>query len=187
MARRTSTRPEPPPPARTLVFPRTTSERQRLLPSASPFPRGDADPRYRPCMLSCRPIAHRAAAVALFPHSGNGGLNLGRRNGRLVNWRYQAACLHEDPELFFPIGVSTRVLAQIRKAKGVCAGCPVREACLHWALEAGVDHGVWGGFSEEERRSFKRRTMRQRAASRVPFGSARPDQRRAGPEEQRQS
>ena len=47
-----------------------------------------------------------------------------------------------DPELFFPIGDSTLVAqAQLDQAKGVCAGCPVREACLQWALTIGADGG----------------------------------------------
>ena len=34
--------------------------------------------------------------------------------------------------------------------------------CLAWALEAGQDHGVWGGLSEDERRALKRRNARSR-------------------------
>ncbi|MBD4650932.1 WhiB family transcriptional regulator, partial [Xanthomonas citri pv. citri] len=34
--------------------------------------------------------------------------------------------------------------------------------CLAWALEAGQDHGVWGGMSEDERRAIKRRQSRFR-------------------------
>ena len=36
----------------------------------------------------------------------------------------------------------------------------MREQCLAWALEAGQDHGVWGGLSEDERRALKRRNAR---------------------------
>ena len=84
-----------------------------------------------------------------------------------MNWRHLAACLKEDPELFFPIGVSRPVRAQVKRAKEVCAGCPVQDPCLRWALETGVDHGVWGGLSEEERRSMKRRSARRAAALRA--------------------
>ncbi|MFM9584216.1 WhiB family transcriptional regulator [Streptomyces caniscabiei] len=42
-------------------------------------------------------------------------------------------------------------------------GCPVMETCLQWAMEHGEDAGVWGGLSEDERRSMKRRAARQRA------------------------
>ena len=73
------------------------------------------------------------------------------------DWRSKAACLDEDSELFFPIGSTGPALAQIEEAKAVCCRCEVAETCLHWALEAGQDAGVWGGLSEDERRALKRR------------------------------
>ena len=60
----------------------------------------------------------------------------------------------EDPELFFPIGNTGPALLQIEEAKQICRRCDVRDACLQWALEAGQDHGVWGGLSEDERRAI---------------------------------
>ncbi|MFW5416618.1 WhiB family transcriptional regulator [Nocardiopsis sp. CNT-189] len=74
-----------------------------------------------------------------------------------MDWRHHAACRDEDPELFFPIGDSGPALMQIEEAKEVCAACPVSSACLRWALETGQDGGVWGGMSEQERRSLRRR------------------------------
>ena len=53
-------------------------------------------------------------------------------------------------------------IMQIEEAKQVCRRCDVREQCLAWALEAGQDHGVWGGLSEDERRALKRRNARAR-------------------------
>ncbi|MGO1666804.1 WhiB family transcriptional regulator [Flaviflexus sp.] len=82
-----------------------------------------------------------------------------------MDWRHRAACLTEDPELFFPIGNSGPALAQVEQAKAVCNRCEVRDTCLKWALETGQDVGVWGGMSEEERRSLKRRNARARRAS----------------------
>src|SRR6187200_3083796 len=79
-----------------------------------------------------------------------------------MDWRHKAACLDEDPELFFPIGNTGPALLQIEEAKQVCRRCEVRDACLQWALEAGQDHGVWGGLSEDERRALKRRAARAR-------------------------
>ncbi len=58
-----------------------------------------------------------------------------------MDWRHKAACLDEDPELFFPIGNTGPALLQIEEAKQVCRRCDVRDACLQWALEAGQDHG----------------------------------------------
>jgi WhiB family redox-sensing transcriptional regulator len=51
---------------------------------------------------------------------------------------------------------------QIEEAKVVCRRCDVRDECLQWALESGQDHGVWGGLSEDERRTLKRRNARAR-------------------------
>ena len=79
-----------------------------------------------------------------------------------MDWRHKAACLTEDPELFFPVGNTGPALQQIEDAKKICQRCDVREQCLAWALEAGQDHGVWGVMSEDERRAIKRRAARSR-------------------------
>ena len=68
-----------------------------------------------------------------------------------MDWRHRAACLTEDPELFFPVGNTGPALQQIEDAKKICQSCAVKDQCLNWALDAGQDHGVWGGMSEEER------------------------------------
>jgi len=81
-----------------------------------------------------------------------------------MDWRHQAACLTEDPELFFPIGNTGPALVQIEEAKAVCRRCDVVDQCLRWAIETGQDSGVWGGMSEDERRALKRRTARARRA-----------------------
>lgn len=82
-----------------------------------------------------------------------------RSEGR-EDWRHRAACLNEEPELFFPKGSTGPAILQIEEAKSVCRGCDVREQCLMWALETGQEHGVWGGMSEDERRALKRRSAR---------------------------
>ncbi|MEU7980512.1 WhiB family transcriptional regulator [Micromonospora sp. NPDC049081] len=73
------------------------------------------------------------------------------------DWRHNAVCRDEDPELYYPIGTSGPALDQIEQAKATCRRCPVADACLNFALESGIDTGVWGGMSEEERRAVKRR------------------------------
>jgi WhiB family redox-sensing transcriptional regulator len=83
-----------------------------------------------------------------------------------MDWRDRAACLDQSPELFFPVGFTGAANQQLEQAKRVCGGCDVRETCLRWALELGLDHGVWGGASEDERRSIKRRAARARALNR---------------------
>ncbi|MFF4850539.1 WhiB family transcriptional regulator [Streptomyces sp. NPDC001194] len=81
-----------------------------------------------------------------------------------MDWRHQAACREEAPDLFFPIGSSGPALLQIEEAKAVCRRCPVLERCLEWALEGGMDMGVCGGLTEEERRAVKRRRAREARA-----------------------
>lgn len=68
-----------------------------------------------------------------------------------TEWMEEAACSNTDPSIFFPndgAGVSV--------AKEVCARCVVKEECLEYALSNRIDHGVWGGTSERERRRIKR-------------------------------
>ncbi|MGW5849948.1 WhiB family transcriptional regulator [Streptomyces sp. NPDC055254] len=80
-----------------------------------------------------------------------------------MDWRHEAACRREDPDLFFPIGTGGPALLQIEKAKAVCRRCPVLNDCLEWALEGGLEMGVCGGLTEDERRAVKRRTRAARA------------------------
>ncbi|MFM9499899.1 WhiB family transcriptional regulator [Streptomyces galilaeus] len=78
--------------------------------------------------------------------------------------RPRAACVDEDPELFFPTGNTGPALLQIEEAKAVCRRCPLMESCLEGALERN-DLGVWGGTDEDERRRLKRRAARRRTAA----------------------
>ncbi|MFJ8107680.1 WhiB family transcriptional regulator [Streptomyces sp. NPDC096132] len=84
------------------------------------------------------------------------------RGDRAVHWRERAACLHvDDPDLFFPIGISGLTAVQVDEAKAVCCRCPVVERCLDWALRVGHVEGIWGGTTESERRAMSRRASRQ--------------------------
>jgi WhiB family redox-sensing transcriptional regulator len=79
-----------------------------------------------------------------------------------MSWYHDAACQSEDPELFFPIGTNGPALLQLMDAKRICARCPVQSECLRWAIVTGMEYGVWGGMSEDERRALRRRTARHR-------------------------
>jgi len=75
-----------------------------------------------------------------------------------AEWMALGKCRDLDPTIFFPndgLGVQA--------AQRICAECPVKVACLEYALTNRVDHGVWGGTSERERR----RILRQRRLSRL--------------------
>jgi WhiB family transcriptional regulator, redox-sensing transcriptional regulator len=84
-------------------------------------------------------------------------------------WRQDAACISVDTETFFPIGLTGQALDQTLLAKRVCASCPVRDCCLEFALRTNQDHGVWGGRTEEERRTIRRsrRAAARKAAARA--------------------
>ena len=72
-------------------------------------------------------------------------------------------CRTELPSVFFPSdGVGVEV------ARRICADCPVKAPCLEYALRNGIDHGVWGGTSERERRRIARRRRLAATAVEVP-------------------
>jgi WhiB family transcriptional regulator, redox-sensing transcriptional regulator len=77
-------------------------------------------------------------------------------------WREQAACRDTDPDLFFPVGTTGPAIEQIDSAKRVCNECSARVPCLEYALSSNQDSGIWGGTSEEERRSLRRQWVAAR-------------------------
>ena len=78
-----------------------------------------------------------------------------------TEWMAEGNCRDEPPSMFFPsdgVGVDL--------ARQLCATCPVREPCLEYALRNRIDHGVWGGTSERERRRILRQRRLDAAAAR---------------------
>jgi WhiB family redox-sensing transcriptional regulator len=69
-----------------------------------------------------------------------------------TTWMAEGKCRELPPEVFFPSdGVGVEL------ARRVCADCPVKAPCLEYALYNRIEHGVWGGASERERRRIARR------------------------------
>jgi WhiB family redox-sensing transcriptional regulator len=69
-----------------------------------------------------------------------------------MDWMTKGRCRTTHPSVFFPsdgIGVEA--------AQKICAECAVASPCLEYALAHHIDHGVWGGASERERRRIARR------------------------------
>lgn len=87
-------------------------------------------------------------------------------------WRDAAACLDEDPELFFPEGESERYRPQIEAALEVCGTCEVAEACLTYALETEQRTGIWGGTTATARRRLEVVDGRVQAVRRGRTGGA---------------
>jgi WhiB family transcriptional regulator, redox-sensing transcriptional regulator len=70
-------------------------------------------------------------------------------------WREHAACRGIDPDVFYPVSDE-----EAEPAKAVCDQCPVRQACLEYALTSREREGVWGGATERERRRIIRQRRR---------------------------
>lgn len=82
-----------------------------------------------------------------------------------MDWRSQAACRGTDPELFFPVGRDDVERPETDAAKEICAGCPVVDECLAYALTTRQPDGIWGGLTTSERRALARRRARRRGAA----------------------
>ena len=67
-------------------------------------------------------------------------------------WMRDGNCRHYPPAVFFPPDG-----AGVEVARRICATCPVQEPCLEHALAERIEHGVWGGCSERERRRIAKR------------------------------
>lgn len=77
------------------------------------------------------------------------------------SWMEQAACAnHDDPDLWFPEQGQDE---QRQEALRICAGCPVRAACLAYVQPMPPQSGIWGGTTEEDRIRDRRRRAAARA------------------------
>lgn len=75
-------------------------------------------------------------------------------------------CGKHDPVLWFPTkgGPNSAAVA-------ICNGCPVKDACLEYALPRAELAGVWGGMSETHRRMLRSALGRRSAATPHPCGT----------------
>ena len=85
----------------------------------------------------------------------------------MMEWQDHAACRDYDNVLFFGEEGESELEKQAReaRAKAICQTCPVREPCLEFAMETNQKYGIWGGHTDKERASLKRRRARARRAS----------------------
>ena len=82
----------------------------------------------------------------------------------VADWRARAACSGYPNTLFFPVSDDADD-ANVERAMAVCAVCPVIEDCLEYALETNQRAGIWGGTSERERKSLRRKWLAERRRS----------------------
>ena len=79
----------------------------------------------------------------------------------VADWRARAACSGYPNTLFFPASDNPDEPV-IARAKAICSFCPVIDDCLEYALETNQRSGIWGGTSERERKSLRRKWLAER-------------------------
>lgn len=88
------------------------------------------------------PIQRQEQAITSRLFGGGAGWYFGSD----LAWQRNAACARtDDPEKFFPNGGRPS-----NQPKRLCAGCPVRDECLDWAISH-EEQGMWGGLTKVER------------------------------------
>ncbi|WP_254593037.1 WhiB family transcriptional regulator [Prescottella equi] len=82
------------------------------------------------------------------------------------DWQLSAACRDVDPAVFYSADNERGEprAKRERSAKQVCRQCPVRAQCLKYALDARERHGIWGGYTEDERKELIAALTDSRAA-----------------------
>lgn len=72
-------------------------------------------------------------------------------------WMDDAACIGSDPEAWFPEkGHAVKI------QKRICNECPVRDACLDFAMANDLNAGIYGGLSPRQRQA-RARELREAA------------------------
>lgn len=98
-----------------------------------------------------------------FPADGGVGAEVANPDNPR-GWMARGRCQEVDPDLFFPDQGG-----DFRPAKQICAGCPVKVACLEYALDHDERFGIYGGLSAKERRREQQRRNRQAIADAVSW------------------
>lgn len=68
-----------------------------------------------------------------------------------TEWMGDALCKLYEGNVFFPSSIQG-----VNYAKRICAWCPVIEECATYALQTHIEHGIWGGLSERQRKRVLR-------------------------------
>jgi WhiB family redox-sensing transcriptional regulator len=85
------------------------------------------------------------------PGPGTAPEDLAAAVGARPAWQAVGSCRGMDPAVFFPAEGDACSAAS---AKAICATCPVRKACLDYAIRIREPHGIWGGLNELERKQL---------------------------------
>lgn len=77
-----------------------------------------------------------------------------------MTWQQHAACIGADTDWWFPPAREKGVnpfkdQEKLRKARRICASCPVATECLLTALANNEYAGIWGNTSNRQRRALR--------------------------------
>jgi len=77
--------------------------------------------------------------------------------GFLLTQRHRGACTEDTAELFFDSGGVAGRAARKRQeqAKSICRLCPILHGCRAYARADPTLDGIWGGETEDERRTAR--------------------------------
>ena len=73
------------------------------------------------------------------------------------SWQLRALCRGNHSHLFFPPSTFERKDERERRelrARAICRVCPVMGECLEYAMRIREPYGIWGGYTENERRDL---------------------------------
>lgn len=71
-------------------------------------------------------------------------------------WAAAGACRGVDSRIFFPVSGDTTDMAI-----AMCKRCPVLKDCRDYAVSYPKLRGVWGGMSEQDRKVYRARELRE--------------------------
>lgn len=63
-------------------------------------------------------------------------------------WMDSGSCTGDTEHDFFPYPSDKQ---EIKKTRQICSNCPVQKECFIYAWLFGIDDGIWGGRTPEER------------------------------------
>lgn len=81
------------------------------------------------------------------------------------DWTGAACKGHDTEKVFFPEFSFGRSQKKVQRAKAICNGCPLRSACLDYAIRWGITSGIFGGCTFEERVQIDQDRRRQAGAA----------------------
>ncbi|KMS92655.1 WhiB family transcriptional regulator, partial [Prauserella rugosa] len=80
-----------------------------------------------------------------------------------ADWHVSAACRGSaEADLFF----APQTPLNVARALEICHGCPVQTDCADEALTGRIEHGIWGGLTEDDRAAIWRQELWEAAQTR---------------------